>query len=317
MRIAVLMGGVSREREISLLSGEGVAHALALRGHDVVPIVVDDEEVAALGAARADVAFVALHGRFGEDGGIQRRCAALGIPYTGSGPEASYRALEKSIAKALFDEAAIPTPEWIRLEPPFEPWNLDRTKAFIREKPGYPCVVKPVAEGSSIGVTIVEGEQAVGAALAAITKIGGAALVERFVPGREFTVGILGDRALPAIELVPRREFYDYEAKYDAASGTEYRIDPPLEPELAAALARHALAAHRVLGCEGLSRVDLRVDPEGRAFVLEVNTIPGMTARSLLPKAAAAAGIGFGELCERLCDDARARAALRRVERAA
>lgn len=312
MRIAVLMGGLSREREISLLSGEGVAKALISRGHDVVPIVVDDEEMAPLARARPDVAFIALHGRFGEDGGAQRQCAALGVPYTGSGPEASWRALEKSVAKAIFDERGVPTPAWIRLEPPFD---LDRAKAFIREKPGYPCVVKPVAEGSSIGVTIVEEESGIGAALDSLVALGGAALVERFIAGREFTVGILGERALPAIELVPRHQFYDYAAKYDPTSGTEYRVAPEIPAALAGAITRAAEDAHRALGCEGLSRVDLRVDEALRPWVLEVNTIPGMTPRSLLPKAAAAAGIDFETLCERICEHALARA--RRAQLAA
>jgi D-alanine-D-alanine ligase len=305
MRIAVLLGGVSREREISLLSGEGVARALEGRGHHVVRVQVDDEEVRGLAAARADVAFIALHGRFGEDGGAQRLCAGLGIPYTGSGPEASFHALDKSVAKAFFEEHGVPTPAWIRLEPPLD---LERATAAVHARPGYPCVVKPVAEGSSIGVTIVESEAALGAALAAVAPLGGPALVERFVPGREFTVGILGEEALPPIELVPRREFYDYEAKYAADSGTEYRVAPALPPALAEALPRVALAAHRALGCEGLSRVDVRVDLAQRPFVLEVNTIPGMTPRSLLPKAAAAAGIEFGALCERICEHALARA---------
>jgi D-alanine-D-alanine ligase len=314
MRIAVLMGGLSRERGISLLSGDGVARALESRGHEVIRITVDDEEVAALAAARPDVAFIALHGRFGEDGGVQRRCAAFGIPYTGSGPEASWRALEKSVAKALFEEAGVPTPPWVRLEPPFDGRAAG---ALVGERVGFPCVVKPVAEGSSIGVTIVRAEAALAPALAEIARLGGAALVERFVAGREFTVGILGEEALPPIELVPRRSFYDYEAKYAADAGTEYRVDPPLEPALREALARTALAAHRALGCEDLSRVDLRVGETGSPLVLEVNTIPGMTARSLLPKAAAAAGIEFGRLCERICEHALARAGRRRVERAA
>jgi D-alanine-D-alanine ligase len=300
-RIAVLMGGISREREVSLVSGDAVARALEGRGHNVVRVIVDDEQVAALSAARPEVAFIALHGRFGEDGGIQRRCAALGIPYTGSGPRASWCAMEKTIAKSLFEEAGVPTPRWTRLDPPFDG---AAARALVRERPGFPCVVKPVAEGSSIGVTIVPEEEALGGALEAIERLGGAALVERFVEGREFTVGILGERALPPIELVPRRQFYDYHAKYDPQSGTEYRIDPPLAGPLREAILDAALAAHRALGCEAYSRVDVRVDGAEKPFVLEVNTIPGMTPRSLLPKAAAAAGIPFDELCERLCEDA-------------
>jgi len=155
MRVAVLMGGISREREVSLASGDGVASALERKGWDVARVVVDDEECGALARARAQVAFIALHGRFGEDGGVQRRCEALGLPYTGSGPEASFRALEKTVAKRWFAAVGVPTPPWRRIEPPL---CAERAAALVREGPGFPCVVKPVSEGSSIGVSIVEGD---------------------------------------------------------------------------------------------------------------------------------------------------------------
>lgn len=311
MRVAVLMGGISREREVSLASGDGVASALERKGWDVARVVVDDEECGALARARAQVAFIALHGRFGEDGGVQRRCEALGLPYTGSGPEASFRALEKTVAKRWFAAVGVPTPPWRRIEPPL---CAERAAALVREGPGFPCVVKPVSEGSSIGVSIVEGEEALGPALEEVARLeggSGPALVERFIAGREFTVGIVGESALPPVELIPKRRFYDYRAKYDASSGTEYVVDPKLEPGLRKSLLALALGAHRALGCEGVSRVDFRVDHDGHPFVLEVNTIPGMTPRSLLPKAAAAVGMDYSSLCEFLIRDALVRAARR------
>jgi D-alanine-D-alanine ligase len=298
MRIAVLMGGVSSEREISLLSGEGVAAALEGRGHDVARVDVREESLEGLRALAPDVAFIALHGRFGEDGGAQRRLESLGVPYTGSGPAASALAMDKDASKRAFIAADVPTPAWRLVEPPFRPEALAiLLRAYA---PGLPCVVKPLAEGSSIGVSIVREERELAPALTLVEGLASPALVEAFVEGREFTVGVLGERALPPIELVPRRAFYDYQAKYAAGSGTEYRIDPPLPFALRDALLETGLAAHRALGCEGASRVDIRVDPSGRPWVLEVNTIPGMTPRSLLPKAAEAAGIGYGELCERI-----------------
>lgn len=301
MHIAVLMGGVSNERPISMLSGEGVAAALEERGHRVTRIIVNDEEVAELARVRPDAAFIALHGRFGEDGGVQRRCAAMGVPYTGSGPEASALAMDKDASKRAFLVAGVPTPSWRLVVPPFEP---DEQLTLLRALgPALPVVVKPVADGSSIGVTIVTREEELAPALAIVEGMQSSALVEAFVPGREFTVGVLGEQALPPIELRPKREFYDYAAKYDASSGTEYAIDPPMDGETRGRLMAIGLAAHRALGCSGCSRVDVRVDEAGRAWVLEVNTIPGMTARSLLPKAAGAAGMTYGELCERLVAD--------------
>ncbi len=316
-RLAVLMGGPSREREVSLRSGEAVAGALEARGHGVARVVVDGPDVPALArlAPELDAVFIALHGRFGEDGEAQRLCERLGLPYTGSGPEASALALDKVAAKRRFEEAGVPTPAWRTVETSLDP---ARAAAEVAAAPGLPCVVKPIAEGSSIGVTIVESPAGIGAALAAVTALegeGGLALVERFVPGRELTVGVVGETALRPIEMRPRRAFYDYRAKYERAAGTEYVLEPDLEPAVDARLRDLGLRAHLALGCEGLSRVDIRLDPRAGPFVLEVNTIPGFTETSLLPKAAAAAGISFGDLCERLVALAVERAA--RARRAA
>jgi D-alanine-D-alanine ligase len=259
---------------------------------------VRDEVVQELPALRPDVAFIALHGRFGEDGGVQRRCESYGIPYTGSAPTASALAMDKDASKRAFQAAGVPTASWRTIDPPFRPAAI---AILLRaHAPGLPCVVKPTSDGSSIGVSIVRHESELAPALAVIERLGSPAIVEAYIPGREFTIGVLGEHPLPPIELVPQRTFYDFDAKYGAGSGTEYRVDPALPPDLRAALMALGLAAHRSLGCEGVSRTDIRMDGEGHLFVLEVNTIPGMTPRSLLPKAAAAIGIDYGALCEHL-----------------
>jgi D-alanine-D-alanine ligase len=302
MRIAVLLGGVSSEREVSLRSGAAVVKALRARGHDVVEIDVRDERVAELDRARPEVAFVSLHGRFGEDGGIQALLQGKGIPYTGSGVEASRAAMDKAAAKAAFVRAGVPVAADVLVK---EGEGIAAAKAKVLAF-GLPAVVKPVAEGSSVGVTVHRTPEALEAGLAEAFRHGGAALVERFVAGRELTVGILEDRALPVVELKPARAFFDYEAKYQD-DRTVYVVDPPLAAADRERVQGAALAAHRALGCEGFSRVDVILSVQGEPCVLEVNTIPGLTERSLLPKAARAAGIEFGELCERIARQGLAR----------
>jgi D-alanine-D-alanine ligase len=303
MNVAVLMGGVSREREVSLRSGKAVAGALWARGHGVKPIIVNDVEARDLvkAAPTLDAAFIALHGRFGEDGGVQRLCEELRLPYTGSGPAASALALDKVAAKRRFEAAGIPTPAWRTLDPRTA---LDLATAAVSEHPCFPCVVKPVDEGSSIGVSVVESEKRLGFALALIRELGAEALVEELIGGRELTVGILGSTPLVPIELRPKRAFYDYRAKYDRGAGTEYIVDPELPAGVGDLVRDIARKAHETLGCEGMSRVDIRLDEEDRPFVLEVNTVPGFTGTSLLPKAAWAAGLSFADLCERVLESA-------------
>lgn len=309
LRVAVLMGGVSSEREVSLRSGSAVVKGLQKLGHDALPIDVTSDGFDALDHMPRDVdaVFIALHGRFGEDGECQRRLANLGIPYTGSGPEASARAFDKAWTKKILEGAGVPIARDVLLEWPFRATEvraaIERARAFADGG----LVVKPVREGSSVGVTICRGESPT-RTLALASRAAWKArtfeqpvLIEKFVAGRELTVAILGGVALPPIEVVPALAFYDYKAKYDPSSGTRYRVAPDdLPPGVGERVQQAALAAHQALGCEDVSRIDVRVDEKGEPFVLEVNTIPGLTATSLLPKAAGAAGIGFEELCERL-----------------
>jgi D-alanine-D-alanine ligase len=295
MRIAVLLGGFSSEREVSLRSGAAVAKALRGRGHAVAEVDVRDERVEALDRDRPEVVFIALHGRFGEDGGVQALLQAKGIPYTGSGVEASRLAMDKAEAKRRFIAAGVPVAPDVLVR---ASEGLAAAEAAARAF-GFPLVVKPVAEGSSVGVTLHPDSSRLAEGLQEAFRHGGAALVERLVGGREMTVGVLEDRALPAVELKPARDFYDYEAKY-RDDRTVYVVDPPMAAAEREAVMAAGLAAHRALGCEGFSRVDVILSGAGAPCVLEVNTIPGMTDRSLLPKAARAAGIEFPELCERI-----------------
>ena len=295
--IGVLYGGFSNEREISLLSGEAVAAALSGAGHPVRRIDVDKsfghEGLDALGGV--GLVFIVLHGEFGEDGQVQEILERWGIPYTGSGPQASRLAMDKVAAKKIFVREGVSTPRW----------EVSPRKAKPKElvaRLGLPLVVKPSASGSSIGVTIVQKVGDLPAALAEAGRHQGVPLVEEFIAGRELTVGILGDAALPAIELRPKARFYDYRAKYADDAGTEYLCPAPVSPEETAAAQALALAAHRALGCRDFSRVDLRLSPAGKLFVLEVNTIPGFTGHSLLPKAAAQVGISFAALAERIAE---------------
>ncbi len=293
--VTVLMGGPSSEREVSLLSGRAVADALARCGHRVTAADISPEDLSALDRRGAEVVFVALHGAFGEDGAVQRLCEGRGLPYVGSGPDASRLAMDKHASKDVFRRAGLATPDWVVVEARQPPAR--RASLLARVPP--PCVVKPVDSGSSVDVYVARDAAARDAALGGLLAGYGRALVEAFVAGREMTVGILGDRPLPVVEVRPHREFYDYVAKYED-DATEYLTDPELPPGAARRLQQDALAAHRALGCRDLSRVDFILDESGRPWVLEVNTIPGFTSHSLVPKAAAAAGIGFEQLCDRL-----------------
>jgi D-alanine-D-alanine ligase len=298
LQIAVLMGGVSSEREVSLRSGEGVARGLASRGHEVTRVVVDEDGPRALDALPpVDAAFVALHGRFGEDGGVQRMLEARGVAYTGSGPEASARAFDKAWTKSILRARGVPVASDVLLD---FPWRARDVRQALRRAPGPRLVVKPVREGSSVGVHICATLAQAARAVRALRSFRQPLLVEEFVEGREVTVAVLGEEILPPVEIVPARAFYDTTAKYDPTSGTRYDVAPSLSPAVLARAKEVALEAHRALGCRDVSRTDVRIDPSGRPFVLEVNTIPGLTPTSLLPKAAAAAGIPFDELCEKL-----------------
>ncbi len=292
------MGGLSAEREVSLKTGEAVAGALARGGYRVVKLDVGRNIAGDLRRRRVDVAFIALHGRGGEDGTIQGLLQSLGIPYTGSGVLASALAMDKKYSKWVFSARRIPTP------PCAVVGSGDRAgRAWPFTSLDPPLVVKPTREGSTIGVGMVRKKGELRGALEAAFRYGPEALVEKYVPGRELTVGVLGGTPLPVVEVVAEGGFYDYRAKY-ASGTTRYLVPAPLAAAQARRLQAIAAAAHRALDCRGATRVDFRLTPGGKPFVLEVNTIPGMTETSLLPKAAAEAGLGFDALVEWILLDA-------------
>ncbi|MBF4509026.1 MAG: D-alanine--D-alanine ligase [Aeromicrobium sp.] len=298
LSIAVLAGGRSAEREVSLNTGAQVVAALEERGHRVTRIdSADTDFLERLRSGGYDVVFICLHGRFGEDGTVQGALELLGVPYVGSGVLASALAMDKVMSKRFFIAAEIPTPAFEVVVSADEA-TCDGIVAALGEK----LVVKPASEGSSVGMSIVHDAGELPAALECALEHDDTVLVEAFVAGTEVTVGVIGNdepRALPTLEVVPVHEFYDYESKY--VPGMSSHIIPARVAEGARdECQRIALEAHRVLGCRGMSRADFIVTADGRPLLLEVNTIPGMTRTSLLPDAARAAGIAFPDLCERL-----------------
>jgi len=296
LRIGVLMGGSSAEREVSLRSGRAVEEALRAQRFEVESIDVGPDIVDQLREKRVELAFIALHGRPGEDGSIQGLLEILGIPYTGSGVLASALAMNKSFAKQLFQLHGL-------LTPPYRVWQRKNGPPPSLSGLGFriPVVVKPLEEGSTIGVSIVKEEEELESACQEAFRFGSSILIEEYIPGKEITVGILGEDPLPPIEIVPRSGFYDYRAKYTSGL-SDYLVPAPLPRHLALRVQEAGLRAHRALGCSGFSRVDMRLDAEGNPFVLEVNTVPGMTENSLLPKAAAAAGYDFPALTRRIVE---------------
>ncbi|HEX9290481.1 MAG TPA: D-alanine--D-alanine ligase [Anaeromyxobacteraceae bacterium] len=297
-RVAVLYGGRSVERDVSLRTGKACAEALRERGYEVTLVDVDLEVAARLREARAEVAFVALHGRWGEDGSIQGLLESMGIPYTGSGVLASALGMDKVFSKLLFREHGLKVVEY-RVFP-----HQHADRITVADLPfGLPAVVKPAAEGSSVGVHIVREAGALGAACRDAASFKGDVIVERYVKGMEVNVALLDGKALGAIEIVPSREFYDYTAKYTAGS-TEYFYPARLPPEHYRRVCDAGAHAYAILGCSGMTRADFIVVADGTPFILEMNTLPGMTATSLVPKIAAGNGIPFPELCERLLEGA-------------
>ena len=289
--IAVLKGGPSSEHEVSLRTGAAIAEALrsSPRGYEVTEVVVEGRDFVL--PPNVDFVFIALHGTFGEDGEVQSLLEKRGIPYTGSGIAGSRIAFDKEASKDLFRSIGVPTPEG---------FILAKGATFPPEFP-LPVVVKPSRQGSTVGMSFVFEKSEIDAALDKAWQFDDRTLVERYIKGREFTVGILGDEALPLVEIVPKHGFYDYQNKYTAGA-TDYFCPAELDRAVAGHIQELALKAHRVLCCAVYSRVDVLLDAAGHPFVLEVNTIPGMTATSLLPKAAAAAGLSFTALCERILD---------------
>jgi D-alanine-D-alanine ligase len=327
MRVAVLFGGTSAERDVSIASGAQVFRALREAGHQVVavdtargtlgpaeeqrlltagvaPEPPGEAELAAVRAGASsplpasadlrdiDVVFLALHGGTGEDGTIQALLDLTGVPYVGSGHRASATAMDKDLSKRLFRAAGIPTPEWLM---------APADAAEVEAKLGWPVVVKPNKQGSTVGLTIVRRPEELAAAVEEAYRHDDEVMLETFVPGRELTVGILADEALAVGEIIPKRaEIFDYQSKYQAG-GAEEIFPAALTEEQTRTIRELGLKAHRALKLEGFSRVDFRMDEGGGVWCLEVNTLPGMTATSLLPQSAAAAGISFPELCDRIC----------------
>ncbi len=295
--VVVLAGGDSAEREVSLRSGAAVAEALKAAAHEIR--LVDPGECAldSVDWGNVDACFIALHGGAGEDGRIQQQLQHFGVPYTGSGPQACRLAMSKSAAKEQFVACGVPTPPFVKIEPSEAPAEV----AARVEQLGYPLIIKPDGEGSSIGLSLVERPAGLASALAAArgqqSEI--ACIAEAFFRGREFTVAVLDEQALPIIEIVSPERVFSYDAKY-ASVQTQYLFDFELTDDVRRQIAGAAVAAAQALGTAGLARVDVMLDDEGRIGVLEVNTIPGLTARSLAPQAALRAGMDMTALCDLL-----------------
>lgn len=295
-RVAVVMGGLSAEREVSLNTGAGVLAALLEKNWDAVGVdwATGTNLPQQLEDLGADVVWNALHGTYGEDGAVQGLCACLRMPCTGSGILASALAMDKVMSKRIFESNAIPTPAWRLL-----PHADDGDDATALASFTFPCIVKPANEGSSVGVSLVEDRSQLAAAVALARTFHGPVIVEDYIAGTEVFVGILNDRVLGSVEVRPATKFYDYEAKYKRTD-TQYLLPPELPADVLARCEQYALAAYRALGCSGHARPDLRITPDGVAFVLEVNTLPGMTKTSLLPKIAKRAGMDYATLCEEI-----------------
>jgi len=285
MKVAVLAGGISRERDVSLRSGAAVAKALRSVGVKVLEVDVKERGVKV--PQGTDICFLCLHGTYGEDGEVQAELEAAQMPFTGSGSVASALAFDKLKAKEAMIAAGVPMAESMEWSPEND-WKA-------------PYVCKPVADGSSFGVFLVREEADIAPTRKSVGKWRGAMMIERLVVGTEMTVGILGEKALPVVEIRPGKGFYDTKNKYTAGA-TQYLCPAPIPKEKAEELQTISLNAHRALGCEVLSRVDLILDQEGKATVLEVNTLPGMTDLSLLPKAGRTAGIDFASLCLKILE---------------
>jgi len=324
VKIAVLLGGTSMEREVSVASGAQVVDALRRAGHEVIAVEstrgalspTEERELLTSGIDTAppdklgesgtrlpalvmapqtvdvDLVFLALHGGSGEDGTIQGLLDLAGLRYTGSGALGSALAMDKDVAKRLFLAAGVPTPEWLMAPAPLQ---------AVRDQLGFPLIVKPNGQGSTVGLSLVTDPGRLEGAIATAAAFDAEVMLERYIPGRELTVGILDGEALTVGEIIPAEgEIFDYAAKYQAGAAEEI-FPADIGSEIARRAQTLALNAHRALKLGSYSRVDFRMDPQGGLWVLEVNTLPGLSAGSLLPKSAAAAGIDFVELCERIC----------------
>lgn len=293
LKLSVLYGGPSCEREISLISGKAVYDSLASLGLDVVLVDAMGDFLQTLKQNHVQMAFIALHGTFGEDGTVQKLLDEAGILYTGCGPKPSEIAFDKSKAQQLFKDGGVSVADFVVF------YDRDAALKEIPFKGGM--VVKPSKSGSSVGVTLLKGKDGYHEAIELAFKYSDSVIVEQFIHGRELTVGILGDEALPIVEVIAGREFYDFQAKYKD-NQTKYEFPAKLSPKQAQLVTEQALLAYQTLGGEVMARVDIILDTNDKPYVLEANTIPGLTAKSLLPKAALAKGIQFDALCVRIIE---------------
>jgi D-alanine-D-alanine ligase len=314
MRVAVLKGGRSLERTVSLRSGARVEDALQRLGHEVIPIDVEADLVDRLQVLQPDVAFIALHGRGGEDGTVQELLELVGVPYTASGPSACSRCMDKVVAKHELRAAGLPTPDFYAFsQAAFEELGAGRALPALEERLDFPIVVKPAAQGSALGIKFARTAADVPAAIVAAFSYDTKVLLERYVEGRDLAVSVLdgpdGPEALPVVEAIPNQEdFYDFEARYEIGR-TTFVCPADIGPEATGRAQELALAAYSTLGCSGFARVDLMLeDGSGELTLLEANAIPGLTDTSLLPLAAEAAGISFEDLIARIVELAVARA---------
>lgn len=295
------MGGLSAERDVSMRSGLAIYQNLQEMGYDVVPVDVGRDVVELLKKEKIKFAFLALHGGTGENGAIQGMLDVLGIPYTGSGVLASALAMDKEASKKIFSYHGLHVAPFVIVS---RHAGSERSPALASEMPAIdfplPWVVKPCTEGSSIGVSIVKEESDLKGSLDEAFKFGHRVIIEKFIKGRELHIGVLGDRALGGVEVRTKREFYDYKAKYESAGMTEYIMPPEVDAVAYEKTKAAALKAHQSLGCSGTTRVDFILDESSTPYVLEVNTLPGMTATSLLPKIAKSAGLDFKDLIEEI-----------------
>lgn len=298
--VGVLLGGLSKEREISLKSGNAVLDALLVKGYDALPIDVDRDIHEVLKQKGVEVVFLALHGRYGEDGSIQGLLEILGIPYTGSSVMASSLAMDKYLTKDVARAEGLPTPKDLFLDSHWE-----KIESFLKNcSLDFPLMVKPSREGSTIGIRKANNPEELAQAIHEAVVLDSRVLIEQFISGREVTVAVLNGEALPIVEVVPKSGFYDFDSKYTPGA-TQYFCPADLPASLTAELQSYAKRLYRRVGCEGVARADFIISPEGVPYFLEINTLPGMTATSLVPKAAAAAGISFPDLVEKILLSAR------------
>lgn len=302
LKIAVLYGGVSKEREVSISSSKGIIDALKKNGHDVVAIDFHPERLHEIIELKVDLVFIALHGKFGEDGSIQGLLDMLNIPYVGSGVLASALAMDKYKAKQLFESVNIPTAKG-KLYRIMDTTDVTEIVEDIVNNFSVPFVIKPNREGSTVGLTIVKKHDEINEAIERATESDEYILVEQFIKGKELTVPVLGkmneETALPIIEIIPKNELYDYESKY-SEGGSEHIIPARISDELTEQIQNYAVRAHQALGCETYSRADFLLTDDGKPYILEVNTLPGMTPTSLFPDSAKAVNMSYEEIVEKL-----------------